>query len=159
MKKNRQFTIADKDILLMAIDHYIDAVNRFTSSMPKERIENSDNFSEIHEARVNFILEMYDLEIYKEDLGNIYIIDSWYSYCYLCKKPTDITFPESPKINGNYICKSCCEKYFDSEFKNICENNKKFWDDENRFWEEQEDSHEQKGAMMKKIENDEDLPF
>jgi hypothetical protein len=90
----------------------------------------------------------------------MHVIDSWYSYCYLCKKPTHIPFPESPTIHGQYICQSCFEKYFNPEFTKTSENNKKFWEDENRLWEEQEESHEQVGTEMKEFENEEcDLPF
>jgi len=141
MKNKKELTIEEQEILLAALDHYIDASKRIRPNLTQDDVTISNpELIKTQEERKKLIIGMYPIKIYKEDSANKYISDSWYSYCYMCEKATRLPFPDSPIINKHFICQECFKKYSPKLFNSTSEQNKKFWEDDNKYWKEQEEA-------------------
>jgi hypothetical protein len=155
MKDKKKLTIEEKEILLAALDHYIDASKRIRPNSTQDDITISNpELLKFQEVRKKLIIGMYPVEIYKEDSANKYISDSWYSHCYLCEIATRLPFPDSPIINKHFICQECFKKYAPKLFNSTSEQNKKFWEDDNKYWMEQEEAQRKSNN---KLLNESDL--
>jgi hypothetical protein len=101
-----KFTIAEKEILLQSLEHYIDAGERTRHILTGE---DKDKFIQelwkIKELRAKLIL----------DLNSIIVIsnNSMYSFnCCLCGQGDDSGYPKQATIEGyGDICFECFKKY------------------------------------------------
>lgn len=88
--------------------------------------------------------------------------DKMYSSCYFYGRATDMPFPESTQVNNNFICQDCFKKYSPTLFEISCENNKKYWEeDERKFYEFNHEYLEEVSPNNPILtdEEDGDLPF
>lgn len=160
MKLKEKFKIEEQEILLTALDHYIDANKRIRfSSNDDNKTKSNSELIKILEARKKLIIEIYPIKIHIEDHANIYIYDKWYSHCYLCEKTTGIEFPKSPIINNHLICQDCFKQYYPVLYEKICDSNKNFWEEEDKFWKEKEVNDKQDQGLQESVLLEEDLPF
>ena len=155
MKDKKELTIEEQEILLAALEHYIDASKRIMPNSTQDNITISNpKLIKFLEVRKNLIIGMYPVEIYKEDSANKYVSNGWYSYCYLCEKPTNLPFPDSPIINKHFICQECFKKHSPKLFNSTSDHNKKFWEDDSKYWKEQEEAQRKSNS---KVLNESDL--
>ncbi|PKP35387.1 MAG: hypothetical protein CVU00_02600 [Bacteroidetes bacterium HGW-Bacteroidetes-17] len=162
MKLKEKFKIEEQEILLTALDHYIDANKRIRYSSNDDNKTKSDpGLVKIMEARKKLIITMYPIKTYIEDDANINIYHKWYSHCYLCEKTTRFEFPKSPIINNHHICQDCFKQYYQELYEKMRDSNKKFWEEENeKFRKEDEDYEKQKNGGLEESDLlEEDLPF
>lgn len=130
----KNYTIEEKQILLVAIDHYIDAGERVRQILTgDDKNEFVQKLWKIQELHAKLILDVHPIELRTEDNGNRNIYDSIGFKCYLCGNPDTISFPETPIVDDHYICNMCFIKHEPELSKKILESNIKFleqWDAE-----------------------------
>lgn len=163
MKIKEKFTIEEEEILLAALDHLIDSSNHFSNMLNGDK-ETSFSLKrlKILDVRKKLKLEMYPITIDIQDDGLKHNWDKMYGYCYLCGMTTDLPFPEVPKMNEHFICQDCFKKYAPTLFEKTCENNKKYWEEDERKFHELNPEYLEKHNSVEPDLNDEedgDLPF
>jgi hypothetical protein len=141
----KKFTIEEKQILIDAIDHYIDAGERARHILTGEiKDEHLQRLFKIKDLRAKLLLDCNPIEYLRtEDEGNKNIYDKWYFYCFLCGETGRVSFPKNPVVADHYICGKCFEKYEPELYK-------KTWDiQHSREVEETLDQLESEGIVKR----------
>jgi hypothetical protein len=117
----KTYTNVEKETLLNAIDHYIDAGEHARNILTDE---NKDRFIQelwkIRELRIKLILDIAPIKAGEAQ-------DLFKRPCILCGTRDRGGSPEWGFVDGKKICDTCFEKYEPKLFTEIQKRNKEYW--------------------------------
>jgi len=156
----KKYTIEEKQILLSAMDHYIDGCNHARNILTGEDKDKLiQKLWKIQELRAELIFDIQPITIEPLSPSN-----ADYAFCCLCGESDVLNYPEMRGIISGYgqVCKKCFEKHSPELYKEACKKTQKERKEvEDYYRKEYPDSFNPDGTFKEGelINSEDSLPF